>query len=109
MAHCPARPPWPRSHDFETLVSTPRAGRPRAWLGQGRSSAMSTTTYPVHVDAELDPRLSRWLWLFKWLLVIPHYIVLAFLWLAFVVLSVVAFFGILFTGRYPHSIFEFNV
>ena len=70
---------------------------------------MSTTTYPVHVDAELDPRLSRWLWLFKWLLVIPHYIVLAFLWLAFVVLSVVAFFGILFTGRYPHSIFEFNV
>jgi hypothetical protein len=70
---------------------------------------MSTTTYPVHVDAELDTRLSRWLWLFKWLLVIPHYIVLVFLWLAFIVLSVVAFFGILFTGRYPRSIFEFNV
>src|SRR6478735_5824305 len=67
------------------------------------------TTYPVHVDADLDPRMSRWLWLFKWLLVIPHYIVLAFLWLAFMVLSVVAFFGILFTGRYPRSIFEFNV
>ena len=70
---------------------------------------MSTTTYPVHVDAELDTRLSRWLWLCKWLLVIPHYVVLVFLWLAFVVLSVVAFFGILFTGRYPRSIFEFNV
>ena len=68
-----------------------------------------TTTYPVHVDAELDPGLSRWLWIFKWLLAIPHYVVLVFMWLAFVVLSVVAFFAILFTGRYPRSIFEFNV
>ena len=70
---------------------------------------MTTTTYPVHVDAQLDPGLSRWLWLFKWLLAIPHYLILAFLWLAFFVLSVVAFFAILFTGKYPHSIFEFNV
>ena len=70
---------------------------------------MSAVTYPVHVDAQLDSKVSRWLWLFKWLLAIPHYIVLAFLWLAFVVLSVVAFFAILFTGRYPRSIFEFNV
>jgi hypothetical protein len=70
---------------------------------------MSTSLYPVHVDASLDPKLSRGLWLVKWLLVIPHYIVLAFLWLTFVVLSVVAFFAILFTGRYPRSIFDFNV
>ncbi|MBF4765792.1 DUF4389 domain-containing protein [Nocardioides islandensis] len=70
---------------------------------------MSAVTYPVHVDAELDNKMSRWLWLLKWLLVIPHYVVLAFLWIAFVVLSVVAFFAILFTGRYPRSIFEFNV
>ena len=69
----------------------------------------TTTTYPVHVDAELDIRLSRWLWLVKWLLVIPHYVVLVFLWMAFVVMSIVAFFGILFTGRYPRGIFEFNV
>ena len=72
-------------------------------------SLMSAVTYPVHVDAQLDSKVSRWLWLFKWLLAIPHYVVLAFLWLAFVVLSVVAFFAILFTGRYPRSIFEFNV
>jgi hypothetical protein len=70
---------------------------------------MSTSTYPVHVDARLDPQLSRGLWLVKWLLALPHYVVLAFLWLAFVVLSVVALFAILFTGRYPRGIFEFNV
>ncbi|HEY2298866.1 MAG TPA: DUF4389 domain-containing protein [Jatrophihabitans sp.] len=70
---------------------------------------MATATYPVRVNANLDPGVSRWLWLVKWLLVIPHYIVLAFLWVAFVVLSFLAFFAILFTGHYPRSMFDFNV
>jgi hypothetical protein len=70
---------------------------------------MSATTYPVRVDASLDCQLSRWKWALKWILVIPHYFVLSFLWVAFVVLSVTAFFAILFTGRYPRSIFDFNV
>ena len=71
---------------------------------------MSTSAvYPVHVDAALEPGLSRWLWLVKWILVIPHYVVLAFLWLGFVAMSVVAFFAILFTGRYPRAIFNYNV
>ncbi|MER5429759.1 DUF4389 domain-containing protein [Streptomyces sp. NPDC002588] len=64
---------------------------------------------PVRIEASLDPRLSRWMWLVKWLLAIPHYIVLFFLGIAFFFVTVVAFFAILFTGRYPRSLFEFNV
>jgi Domain of unknown function (DUF4389) len=69
----------------------------------------SASPYPVRLEAELAPTLSRWLWLVKWLLLIPHLIVLVLLWLAFVVLTVAAFFVILFTGRYPRGIFDFNV
>jgi hypothetical protein len=67
------------------------------------------STYPLQVEGELDEPLSRWRWLVKWVLIIPHVIVLVFLWIAFVVLTVVAFFAILFTGRYPRGIFDFNV
>jgi hypothetical protein len=69
----------------------------------------ATSTYPVDVRAELDDPLSRWLWIVKWFLAIPHAIVLAFLWVGFVLLTVVAFFAILITGRYPRGIFDLNV
>ncbi|WP_035851723.1 DUF4389 domain-containing protein [Kitasatospora azatica] len=69
----------------------------------------SATVQAVRLEAVLDAPLSRWLWLVKWLLAIPHYVILVFLWLAFLVLTVVAFFAILFTGRYPRAIFDFNV
>jgi hypothetical protein len=66
-------------------------------------------SYPARLDARLDEPLSRWLWLVKWFLAIPHLIILFFLWIAFVFLTIVAGVVILFTGRYPLSIFEFNV
>jgi hypothetical protein len=67
------------------------------------------TPYPLQLTGELSPRLSRGLWLVKWLLAIPHFIVLFFLWIAFVIVSVIAFFAILVTGRYPRGLFDFNV
>ena len=67
------------------------------------------SVYPLRVEGERDGHLSRWRWLVKWILVIPHFIVLVGFWIAFVVLTVVAFFAILFTGRYPRAIFDFNV
>jgi hypothetical protein len=72
---------------------------------------METTAsrYPLRLTGELSPRLSRGLWLVKWLLAIPHFVVLFFLGIAFVAVSVLAFFAILLTGRYPRGLFEFNV
>ena len=70
---------------------------------------MNARVYPTTLDGHLDPQVGRWLWLVKWLLIIPHVIVLWFLWLAATLLTIVAGFAILFTGRYPRAIFEFNV
>ncbi len=67
------------------------------------------SVYPLQIEADLDSRLSRWLWLVKWVLVIPHVIALAILWIGFVLLTVVAFFAILLTGRHPRAIFDFKV
>jgi len=68
-----------------------------------------TADYPVRVRGDLDPALSRWQWLVKWILAIPHYIVLFFLHIAVVVVFVIAFFAILITGKYPRALFDFSV
>jgi hypothetical protein len=76
---------------------------------QDPSGEASPLPYPVRLDARLDASLSPWLWLVKWFLAIPHYFVLLFLWIAFGILTFFAGIAILFTGRYPRGIFDFNV
>jgi Domain of unknown function (DUF4389) len=66
----------------------------------------------VHLEIEypdVEQDLNRWLPLVKWLLAIPHYIVLVVLWLVAIVAVVVAWFAILLTGRYPRALFAFVV
>jgi hypothetical protein len=67
-----------------------------------RQSVELDFPYP---DVQRD--LNRWLPLVKWLLAIPHYIVLFFLWIGAVVVVVIAWFAILFTGRYPRGLFDY--
>jgi len=65
--------------------------------------------YPVSIRGELtDPPARGW-WLLKWLLGFPHYFILVFLCIAFVVVWIIAFFAILFTAKYPRGLFNFNV
>ena len=71
----------------------------------------STTDYQsVHLDytyPDAERELNQWLPLVKWFLAIPHYIVLFFLHIALVVVVILAWFAILFSGHYPRGLFEF--
>ncbi|MFJ5957709.1 DUF4389 domain-containing protein [Paenarthrobacter sp. NPDC092416] len=91
-----------------TLIVFGAAGLGRRMLIPPRL-ATNGAAYPARLEGQLDPNLSRWMWLVKWFLAIPHYMVLAFLGFAFVVVTIAAGFAILFTGRYPASLFQFTV
>jgi hypothetical protein len=69
----------------------------------------SPGSYPVSLEGTLDEDLSRWKWLVKWFLAIPHFIVLVFLALGALFASIGAWFAILFTGKYPRALFDYNV
>ena len=79
-----------------------------AGLGRRVPTPPITGPHPVKVTGHFDPQLSRWLWIVKIILLIPHLIVLAVLWLAFSVVTLIAGIAILFTGRYPRALFDFN-
>jgi hypothetical protein len=75
---------------------------------------VSSTAYPLSFACPLSVRgffrsAQPGVVAVKWLLLIPHYIILAFLWLAFWIVTVIAFFAIVFTTRYPKGLFDFNV
>ena len=65
--------------------------------------------YPLRYDVEYPEELPRWLIFVKWLLAIPHFIVLFFLYIAASVAWVIAWFAILFTKRFPRGLFDFIV
>ncbi|MDQ0923451.1 hypothetical protein QF038_001959 [Pseudarthrobacter sp. W1I19] len=92
------------------LIIVGAAGLGRRMLSSFRQGTHGAGgSYPARLEGQLDPHLTRWMWLVKWLLAIPHYFVLAFLGIAFVVVTVAAGVAILFTGRYPASLFQFTV
>ncbi|MGM9470630.1 DUF4389 domain-containing protein [Pseudarthrobacter sp. YS3] len=117
----PGQAPYPGStlppYSGSPVPSGPAPGSPLAYQGaSGQAPAVADAAeaaerapYPARLRGELDPVLSRWMWLVKWFLAIPHFIVLFFLWFAFVIVTVIAGFAILFTARYPRSLFNFSV
>jgi len=103
-------PRWWFDWNLELLRFSNRIG---AYLALLDDSYPSTDEHQsVRLDLpypDVQRDLNRWLPLVKWLLAIPHYILLLFLWLAAIVAVVIAWFAILFTGRYPRGLFDFVV
>ena len=101
-------PRWWFDWNRELLRFSNRVG---AYMGLMDDRYPSTDEHQsVHLDFEypdVPQDLNRWLPLVKWFLAIPHYIVLFFLYIAVVVVVVIAWFAILFTGRYPRGLFDF--
>jgi hypothetical protein len=83
----------------------------------GAYLALLTDRYPSTVDEQsvhleiqypdVERDLNRWLPLVKWLLAVPHYLVLVVLWPAAIIAVIIAWFAILLTGRYPRALFDF--
>ena len=100
-------PRWWFDFNLEVLRFDTRIN---AYIGLMQDAYPSTDEgQSVHLDVEYLENLNRWMPLIKWLLAIPHYIVLYVLSIVSLVLMIIAWFAILFTGRYPRALFDFNL
>jgi len=81
----------------------------RTDTGSGGAGSGATVGYPLTFTGEIGEPLSPALWLVKWFLLIPHYVVLAFLWVGFCMSWLISLLAILLTGRYPRGLFAYNV
>ena len=103
-------PRWWFDFSLEMARFTTRVGTYVTLLSDRYPSTVEEQSVHLEVDyPDVARDLNRWLPLIKWLLAIPHYIILAFLGIAAFVAVVIAWFAILFTGRYPRSLFDFVV
>ena len=73
------------------------------------STPAGPSVSPVRLEGELDEKLSRWLWLVKWILAIPHFIIVAVLSFVSFFTVIIAGFAVLFTGKYPEGLYKFIV
>ena len=76
---------------------------------EGSAPRTPAADYPIRVDAQRQQRYHRFLPLVKWLFAFPHYFVLVFLAIGVGFAKLIAFFAVLFTGRYPRGLFDFVV
>ncbi len=103
-------PRWWFEWNVELLRFSARVGAYAALLSDEYPSTDEEQAVHIAVDyPDAERELTRWLPLVKWFLAIPHYIVLFFLFIAAFVVIVIAWFAILFTGRYPRDLFNFVV
>jgi hypothetical protein len=99
---------------FDLWVGTERwNAQVGAYIGLMRDEyppfSWTPAAYPVTYEVDYPEHLSRWLIFVKWLLLVPHYIILLALWIAALVVYIIAFFAILFTEQFPRGLFDFLV
>jgi hypothetical protein len=100
-------PRWWFDWNLELLRFSNRVGIYLALMDDRYPSTDQQQSVRLEIPYPDAQRLNRWLPLVKWLLAIPHYIILFFLYIGAIVAAVAAWFAILFTGRYPRGLFDF--